>query len=311
MALEVTGRSQAEALIPETQVKEIIKELPTKSAALSLCRQVRMSTKKSSQPVLSTLPAAYWVNGDTGLKSTTKAAWEGVTMVAEELAAIAPIPEAVLSDAGYPLWDEVKPLLVEAIGAAIDAAAFFGTSKPASWTSEAIIPGALAQGNDIAEGTGEDVGVDIAEMGELLAMQGYNLRAFAGQPGLQWRFTKVRTTEGLPIYGSGDISQGRPSSLYGMPYSAVDNGSWDSSEAILVGGDFTKAVIGIRQDITFKLFTEGVISDDDGKILLNLMQQDSAAMRVVFRVGYALANPVSRLAAADERFPFAVLTPGS
>jgi hypothetical protein len=37
------------------------------------------------------------------------------------------------------------------------------------------------------------------------------------------------------------------------------------------------------------------------------MQQDSVALRVVMRVGYALANPASAVAA--NRFPFATLVP--
>ena len=36
-----------------------------------------MSAKFKKQPVLSALPVAYFVNGDTGLKQTTEAAWAG------------------------------------------------------------------------------------------------------------------------------------------------------------------------------------------------------------------------------------------
>ena len=53
---------------------------------------------------------------------------------------------------------------------------------------------------------------------------------------------------------------------------------------------------------------EGVISDDAGVVLLNLMQQDSVALRVVMRCGYALANPVNRVEPVKaSRFPFSVL----
>ena len=57
-----------------------------------------MSTSQQRMPVLSVLPESYWVQGDTGLKQTTSAAWEGVFLNAEELASITPIPEAVLND---------------------------------------------------------------------------------------------------------------------------------------------------------------------------------------------------------------------
>ena len=44
----------------------------------TLCRRATMSTKTKALPVLSALPVAYWVNGDTGLKQTSEAAWGGV-----------------------------------------------------------------------------------------------------------------------------------------------------------------------------------------------------------------------------------------
>jgi hypothetical protein len=46
-------------------------------------------------PVLSVLPTAYWVSGDTGLKQTTEANWDNTFLNVEEIAAIAPIPESV------------------------------------------------------------------------------------------------------------------------------------------------------------------------------------------------------------------------
>lgn len=310
MALNMISRSAGtDPLVPEPFAAEVIKEMPKASAALSLCRRARMSTKTNRQPVLSLLPEAYWVAGDTGLKQTSKADWENLELVAEELAVIVPVPEAYIADSGIPIWDEVRPIVAEAFGRKLDQAVLFGTSKPATWTSAAIVPGAIAKNNDVEKGTGADLGIDIASMGQLLAGQGYSLNAFASAPGFNWELVSARSAQGTPIYGSGDLSQGVPSTIYGRRNSEIENGSWDAASALLVGGDFNKAIIGMRQDITFKVFTEGVITDDAGVVLLNLMQQDSVAMRFVMRVGYALANPVSPLADIADRFPFAVLTP--
>src|ERR1700689_4407130 len=84
-------------------------------------------------------------------------------------------------------------------------------------------------------------------------------------------------------------------SLYGFPISLVDNGSWDTANAQVICGDFSKAIVGVRQDIGFKLFTTGFISDTIGKVILNLMQQDAVAMRMVMRLAYATVNPVTML----------------
>ena len=38
-------------------------------------------------------------------------------------------------------------------------------------------------------------------------------------------------------------------------------------------------------------FNTGVISDEDGKVVQNLLQEDKVAVRVTFRAGYFLARP--------------------
>lgn len=296
--------SSGDPLVPEPMVAEVIKEATKSSAILSRARTVRMSSKTNRQPVLSVLPQAYWVSGDTGLKQTSKAEWENVVLTAEELAVIVPVPEAYIADSGVPIWDEVRPLLGQAIGQKIDAACVFGDDAPSTFDTN-IYDLADAAGNVVVAGTGDDLAVDVASMGELLATQGYSLSGFLSRPGFQWRLRGQRTQDGHPIYTEGD-------GLYGRPLNEVENGSWDATQAHLIGGDFSKAIVGIRQDVSFKVFTEGVISDSSGNVVLNLMQQDSVALRVVARYAFATAKPVTTLEAdAAERAPFAILAPGS
>lgn len=295
-----------EALVPNQTVTEILQEAPKSSVVLDRAKKVRMSAKKATQPVLSSLPDAYWVEGDTGLKETTKNMWSSLSITAEELAVIVPIPDALIDDANVPLWEEIKPLLAEAIGRAVDRAALFGVDKPASWPA-GIIPAAIAKGNVVPEGTTADLGADVAMLGKTLAQQGSNLSAFATEPGLQWELIGLRNEGGTPIY-TPSLSDGAPSGLYGKPLNEVDNGAWDSDVAKILGVDWSKFVVGIRQDITFKLFSEGVLTDTNGKVLLNLMQQDSKALRVVFRVGFQVANPLSRVGGTTG-YPAGVITP--
>lgn len=306
----IVGRTDvADAMLPEQVFNEIIQEAPKSSVMLTNARRTPMTSAKAKQPILASLPEAYWVNGDTGLKKTTKVGWENQTITAEELAVIVPVPDALISDSNVPLWDQIKPLVAEAFGNKLDAAALFGVDKPESWPTD-IYSAAKAAGNTVALGTGDDIGQDIALVGQKVAEQGYAINGFASQPGLNWQLVGLRSTTGAPIY-SPAMAAGQPSTLYGYGLGEVYTGGWDAEKAVMMGLDWSKQVIGIRQDITYDIFSEGVISDEDGKVVLNLMQQDSKALRVVMRVGWQTAAPKTRVGRGKTTYPAGVLTPAA
>ncbi|MFD9276928.1 phage major capsid protein [Streptomyces mirabilis] len=302
----ISRDASSDPLVPTPVSAEIIQELPSMSALLTRAKPIPLSTKTQRQPVLDVMPIAYFVGGDTGLKQTTSQDWKNVDLIVEEIAAIVPIPEAYLDDAQMPIWDQVRPRLVEAIGGKIDGAGLFGTDKPSTWPT-AIYQSAVAAGNVVVAGAGADLAVDVSSVAEKVAKDGFAINGFVSRPGLTWKLNGIRSTQGAPIYQPN--LQGTPGgTLYGYPMSELTNGAWSATEAELIMGDWSKAIIGVRQDISFKMFTEGVISDDSGKVILNLMQQDSVAMRVVMRVAFATANPATRLNTdSATRSPFGVV----
>lgn len=302
-------------LIPTPVSAQIIQELPTASAVMARARKVPMSTKTNRQPVLSLLPTAYFVNGDTGLKKTSKQDWSNLTLVAEEIAVIVPIPEAYLSDAQVPIWDEVRPRIVEAFGSKVDGATLFGIDKPVTWGDAIVVECANGAGradHAVELGTGEDIAQDVSKIALAVRQDGFMPAGFVSAPGFDWKLIGERASDGHPIYQQ-SLTEGQPNRLYGRPLNESLNAAWDDvgvDGAELVVGDWEKAIVGTRQDITFKVFTEGVITDDAGVVILNLMQQDAVALRAVMRMGWVVANPVTaREPNAANRYPFAKLTP--
>src|SRR5213076_3360848 len=123
--------------------------------------------------------------------------------------------------------------MTEAIGALLDGACLFGTSRPSTW-SPSLYEGAVAAGNVVTMGAGVDLAQDVTKVGEALTQDGYSVDGFVARPGLNWRLVGMRSAStNLPIYQPN--LQGTPGgNLYGYPLSEVDNGSWIESEAQLI-----------------------------------------------------------------------------
>lgn len=309
-------RTGAQALMPEEVSQEIIKSMPGASLALSTFRQVQMSRKQRRVPVMSVLPSAYWVSGDTGRKQTSSAEWDNIFLEAEELAVIVPIPEAVLDDADYDIWSEIRPSIAEALGAKIDLATIFGDDAPASWSSGnglSVVESATAAGNTVERGTADFLWQDLYAEGGLwntVEADGFNPNFALAHLGFKAALRGEADDNGRPIWTSFPSATGPQSVLAdGTPIKFSENGGWVVEDADLVIGDSSKAIIGIRQDITYKMLDQAVLQNADGSIFLNLAQQDAVALRVVMRLGFATANPPNRVNTDDNtRSPFAVLT---
>src|SRR5688500_10945429 len=103
-------RSDAAALIPEDVSNAMLGRVRREtSAVLQMFRRVPVAQAQQRFPILSALPIAYWVTGDTGLKQTTEAAWANKYLNIEEIACIVPIPENVIDDTSFDIWDEIRP----------------------------------------------------------------------------------------------------------------------------------------------------------------------------------------------------------
>lgn len=291
-------------LVPTEISTNIIQAAPQASAALALGTRIPMSTKTRTVRMLDVLPDAYWVNGDTGLKQTTNQAWTNKTTTAEELATLVVIPDSFADDADIDLWGEITPRLAEAIGRKLDDAVFWGVEKPASWTDPYIYQGILAGGNAITAST--DLTLDVAKQAEELAKDGVDINGFATRPGFKWKLAQLRGTTGEPLWQP-SVRDGLAGDLYGLPLAEQTNGAWRANYVDLVLGDFSRLLIGVRQDITYSIHTDAVITNDAGAVVFNAMQQDSKIMRVVFRVAYMVITPSTPLAA--HPWPFAAVRP--
>lgn len=310
----IIDRTGAESLIPETRAREIIQGTITRSAVLSQGRKLpNLSSKTHKMPVLDMLPIAYFVNGDTGDKKTTNMKWNKKVITAEEIAVIVPIPEAVLDDSEYDIWAEVRPRVEEAFGKVIDGAVLFGVNAPDSWRDD-IVTTATSATSVVTLGSSDSLYDKIMGEGGVIAKveeSGFFVTGHMADISMRAKLRGLKDSTGNPIFKS-DMQESTRYSLDGSAMTFPNNGSFDKSKALMISGDFSQLVYAIRQDITFKLFTEGVVQNTDGSIAYNLMQQDMVALRAVMRLGWEIPNPINSLKTdKSKRCPFAILKSGS
>jgi HK97 family phage major capsid protein len=303
----VISRSETDVFIPVEQATEVLQAALVESAALRLFPHITMSAKQRRMPVVAALPVAYFVNGDTGLKQTTEMNWGQKMMEAEEIAAIVPIPEAVLDDTDINLWDQVRPRLAEAIGKCLDAAIFFGTNKPATWAT-AVIPAAVAAGNVYVRGTNNaaagGIAADVSGLFSTVENDGYAVDGLVTNTKYKGLLRNARDAQGVLL---SEVSQG---TIYGVPIVYALPGAWPTglSQPEAIAGDFTQGILGIRQDLTYKILDQAVITDAAGLVIYNLPQQDMVALRVTARFAWQVANaPTPENPTDATRYPFAVM----
>lgn len=303
----IVSRADVAATIPEDVAGELTRGAIQESAAMSLFRRRGLSRAQQRVPVLSVLPTAYFVSGDTGLKQTTEVGWANKFLNVEEVAAIVPVPESVVEDMEFDIWGEVRPLLEEAIGITVDAAVFFGVNKPSSWPTD-VVASAIAAGNTYNRGTNNaaagGIAEDINQAIALLEADGYDPNGAIAVRSWRGRLRGARNSQG------NQLPEVSPTEAYGISIRYPMRGLWPtgSGAAEAIFGDFNEGIFGVRRDYTYKILTEAVIQDNTGTIIYNLAQQDMVALRVTARYAWQTANTINRDQPVEaNRSPFVVV----
>jgi HK97 family phage major capsid protein len=313
--MAVISRADAAALLNTQDINEILQEAPKSSVALSTFRTIRMASTQAKMPVLSALPTAGFVtDSDTtaasNVKPTSNVEWENKFLNVEEIAVIVPIHENVFDDSSFDIWAEVRPLIAQEFGRVLDGAVLFGTNKPSTW-DDSIEDGARTAGNVVNNGA-VDLAEDINQTMALVEADGFDVNQFYAARTLRARLRGLRDDNGQPIYLDNIRSDGNTPTIYGEPIAWVTNGAWvpptggppSTGGADLIAGDRTKAILGIRQDMTFKLLDQATVGTT------NLAERDMIALRCKMRVAFAVANPLTPEATGG--YPFAILAgPGA
>lgn len=280
------SRADLASLIQDEYSNTFLQRATEGSVALQAFPTMPIGTSVANMPVLATLPTAGWVS-ETGTKPTSEVVWANKSFVVEELAVIIPIHENVLADATVDIVSSIVAEGGAAIGRALDAAVFFGTGKPASWTSPSLFESAVATGQTVALVDGVANSADmygaLMQAAGMVADTGLDPSTLLAGAPLRYRMANIRNAQGDLAF-TGD-------QFAGFDTYFVRGGAWESADATLMVADPSRVRLAVRQDITVKLLTEATLSNGGSPI--NLAERDMVGFRFVARYAYVLSDHIT------------------
>jgi hypothetical protein len=263
--------------MPTEVARDVIAAAEQESAVLALGNSILMPAGTVSVPVVSVAPVAVFT-GVGGRKPTTTIEWTAERLEPAEIALTLYIPDSYLSDSGFPVWDSVRGEIAKAIGLTLDAAVLYGTNAPASYPAGGIaaLAGVATTGTDALDAI--DKAATVVEDTGLIP----NGIAAGSAIGSALR-AAYRDVGALP-------SETPTPNVYGMPVERT--AAWNPAQGDALVGDWTKLLVGIRQDISFDLSDSATLTDGAGNVVVSAFESDVTAMRAYMRVAVAIAQPV-------------------
>ena len=268
------------SLIPEGVARDVIAAAQDESAVLALGNTILMPSGVMNVPVVSVAPSAVFV-GVGARKPSTLIEWTAETLQPEEIALTCYIPDAYISDSGFPVWESVRTEVAKAIGKTLDAAVLYGTSAPASYPAGGIAALAGTAQVGVPAGDALDAIDKAATAVESTGLMPDGIIAGAAIGSALRR--AYRDIAALP-------STVPEATIYGMPVRRTP--AWDTTKGDALVGDFSKLLIGIREDISFDLSDSATLTDGAGNVVISAFEADVTAMRAYMRVAVAIAQRV-------------------
>jgi HK97 family phage major capsid protein len=293
--------SDFSGIIPHEYSQRIIDEVEQRSAVLQLASKMPMGTRITELPVTGALPKAQWVTGanappgGTGRKPYTDLKLVPQMVTAEEIAAVVAIPDQYLEDNTINLWNWARPKLAEAIAIRLDETVLFGGAGiPATFPVGGIVSNTYSTAVGGGAGpfpTAIDAVDAVNNAMSFVEGQGLNVTGHSADIGAKGQFRGVRDTTGALLLGTEQVGAVTRPTLYGVQ---IAYSQYAQVAAVdFVTGAWDYLVIGVRQDIRFRIDPSATIADAAGAVLVSGFQDNVVPCKVWARFGCTIVKPVT------------------
>lgn len=258
--------------VPVEICKEIMKNIIDQASILKVSKRIPMTSDTMVIPKLIGTGSAGWVNEGEEI-GTTLPSFEYPKLQAKKLAIIVPVTREKINDSVANVIGEVKQAIADMFASAIDLACIFGIDTPFDTNLVTSI-------GENKINTSSRLNIDISNAMGLVEDNKYicsNILMGTSQKKVLRELSDDNSYKGAITL----------SSAYETPIEYVRN--WNDTKALSITGDFTRSVVGTRENMQYEILKEATIKS--GADTINLAQRDMIGIKCTMRMAYLVADP--------------------
>ena len=261
--------------LPTAVSAEIIQKMQEDSAVMRLARQIALPGRGLTIPVITSDPAAAWVD-ETDEKPVSNPGLGTKVMRGYKLAVIVPFSNQFRRDDGA-LYDAIVARLPRVLAEKFDNTVFGGTAAPgddfdtfASCTAQSLA---------------SDVYAGLVAADTDVAIHGGIINGYAISPQMKGVLLSAVDQDHRPLFIN-SVAEGAIPMILGNPTYLTKGAFVNGSPATIgVAGDWTKAMYGIVEGVEISFSSDATLTlADSSKI--NLFQRNMFAVRAEIEIGF-------------------------
>lgn len=261
--------------LPTAVSTEIIQKVQEDSAVMRLARQITLPGRGLTIPVITSDPAAAWVD-ETDEKPVSNPGLGTKVMRGYKLAVIVPFSNQFRRDDGA-LYDAIVARLPRVLAEKFDNTVFGGTAAPgddfdtfASCTAQSLA---------------SDVYAGLVAADTDVAIHGGIINGYAISPQMKGVLLSAVDQDKRPLFIN-SVAEGAIPMILGNPTYLTKGAFVNGSPATIgVAGDWTKAMYGIVEGVEISFSSDATLTlADSSKI--NLFQRNMFAVRAEIEIGF-------------------------
>lgn len=264
-------KNNLDGAVPTELAKEIIKNVIEQASMLKVCKREPMTSDTKDLPYLADSGSASWTE-EGELIETSIPKFEYPRLKAKKLSVIIPVTNEKMNDSVISVLETLKQAIADAFANAIDKATIFGIDSP----FDTNIINSIGTNKIVFNGRISD---SLSECMGIVEANKFSCNHIL--MGLEEK--KILRTLANDNNYKDLISL---KEAYDTPIEYVRE--FDNTKSLAITGDFSKAIIGTREGIQYKVLDQATIKSGDKTIYL--AQQDMIAIRATMRMGFVVAD---------------------